>query len=545
MALREALIAGAAVALLLLPAPAAAQAGGLAPAAPPGGAPWPAVIDRFAVVVGNDVGQPPDQPLRWAEADAARVAGVLQEVGGVRPENLVLLRGQDAGAARRALIAVNDRIRGSGRQAVLFVYYSGHADEGALHLGPTSLELGELTQLVRGSAAAFRLLVLDACRSGALTRVKGGQPIPPFPLGGPGTGLESRLPGEGAVFLTSSSATEDSQESDELKGSFFTHALVSGLLGAADADGDGQVTLEEAYRHAYDATLRASSRSLAGTQHPTFQYDVRGQGDVVLTTLTGRDRTRAWLTLPEGPAWLVFQGTEDGPVVGEVTAGDRARRLSVREGRYYVRGRGAEVLLEGSVQAPAGAAVQVDPARLTRTAYARLVRKGAGDLRSATSVELEARVRSPLASEGRPCPGMAAGAAVALRPLTLHARLGWCQSGFTAQGLRARAEGFDLEVGATHAWDLPWASVELGLSLGAAILHQSFETAGAAPPRTSAGLLLAPVLSVSRDVGRRTYLYAAGSAATYLYRVEDAGSGSASLGPSFALRFSAGMGFRL
>ena len=140
---------------------------------------------------------------------------------------------------------------------------------------------------------------------------------------------------------------------------------------------------------------------------------------------------------------------------------------------------------------------------------------------------------------------MAAGAAVALRPVTLHARLGWCQSGFTTEGLRARAEGFDLEVGATHAWDLSWGSVELGLSLGAAVLHQSFRTAGSAPPRTSAGLLLAPVAAVSRDVGRRTYLYAAGSAATYLYRVEDAGDGTASLGPSFALRFSAGVGFRL
>jgi hypothetical protein len=539
MALREALIAAAA-ALLLLPASPAAQAGGLAAgglAVAPAGA---GLVDRFAVVVGNDRGHASDQPLRWAEADAARVAGVLQEVGGVRPENLVLLRGQDAGAARRALIAVNDRIRGGGRQAVLFVYYSGHADAGALHLGESALELPELEQLVRGSAAAFRLLILDACRSGALTRVKGGQPIPPFPLGG-----GDRLPGEGAVFLTSSSASEDSQESDELKGSFFTHALVSGLLGAADGDGDGQVTLEEAYRHAYDATLRASSRSLAGLQHPTFQYDVRGQGDVVLTTLAGRDRTRAWLTLPDGPAWLVFQGSEDGPVVGEVTRGDRARRLSVREGRYFVRGRGDDVLLEGTVAAPAGAAVQVDPARLTRTAYARLVRKGAAELRSATSVELEWRIRSPLASEGRPCPGLAAGTAVALRPLTLHARLGWCQSGFTAEGLRARAEGFDLEVGATHAWDLPWASLEVGLSLGAAILHQSFQTAGVAPPRTSAGLLLAPVASVSRDVGRRTYLFVAGSAATYLYRVEDAGGGAASLGPSFALRFSAGMGFRL
>ncbi len=166
---------------------------------------------------------------------------------------------------------------------MLLVYYSGHADAGALHLGGSRLELAELEQLVRGSAAAFRLLVLDSCRSGALTRVKGGTPIPPFDIQ-----LNERVTGEGAVFLTSSSASEDSQESDELKGSFFTHALLSGLLGAADENGDGKVTLDEAYRHAYEATLRASSRTLAGTQHPTFQYDLRGTGDLVLASLDAR-----------------------------------------------------------------------------------------------------------------------------------------------------------------------------------------------------------------------------------------------------------------
>jgi hypothetical protein len=301
--LRQALIA---LAVLLLPAAAAAQ-------------------ERFAVVVGNDQGQPPDLPLSYAETDASRVASMLQEVGGVRPENLVLLRGQDAGTVRSTLIAVNDRVRAAGRQAMLIVYYSGHADAGALHLGATPLELRELEQLVRGSAASFRLLILDACRSGALTRVKGGTPIPPFDIQ-----LGERVAGEGAVFLTSSSASEDSQESDEIKGSFFTHALVSGLLGAADANADGRVTLDETYRYAYEATLRASSRSMAGIQHPTFEYDVRGMGDVVLASLDARAPGRAFIQLPAGRTWLLFQNSAEGAVVGEVGAQDRARRRARR-----------------------------------------------------------------------------------------------------------------------------------------------------------------------------------------------------------------------
>jgi hypothetical protein len=286
-----------------------------------------AEIERFAVVVGNNQGASDELPLRYAEDDASKMARVLRDLGGFPPENLLLLRGENAGAVRRALISVNDRIRSrpqSGARAMLLVFFSGHADASALHLAASAFELAELRQLVRGSAAAFRLLVVDACRSGALTRVKGGRDGPPFAIvldGGPA--------GEGAVFLTSSSANEDAQESDELKGSFFTHYLASALVGAGDVDGDGHVVLDEAYRYAYENTLRASSRTLAGAQHPTFEYDLRGQGQIVLTTLQPAWSARAFLVFPAGRSYLIMHGGRDGAVVAEIGARDRTRRLSV------------------------------------------------------------------------------------------------------------------------------------------------------------------------------------------------------------------------
>ena len=518
MELRQALIALA----LLLPAAAVAE------------------VDRYAVVVGNDVGQPPDLPLRYAELDATRVVSVLQEVGGVRPENTVLLQGKDADTVRRALIAVNERVRTSGRSSVLLVYYSGHADAVALHLGNTRLDLAELEQLVRGSAAAFRLLILDACRSGALTRVKGGTPIPPFDIQ-----LGERVAGEGAVFLTSSSASEDSQESDELKGSFFTHYLLSGLLGAADENGDGRVTLDEAYRHAYEATLRASSRTLAGTQHPTFQYDLRGAGDLVLATLDARSPTRAWLQLPAGKTWLLFQDSADGSVVGEVASADRVRRLLLRAGRYYLRGRGTEELLEGTVTVAPGSTTTLDESKLERTAYARLVRKGEGERDSVVSLEAEARARTSLVTDAGLCPGVAVGLAIALRPVTLVPRVAWCRTGYTSQGLQATTDQFDVELQASHVWDLRPVSIEVGLTIGATLLNQSFATAGSAPPRTTAALQLTPAVAVSRDLGSRTYVYLSIAGATYLFKNESSATEATSFGPSFAIRLALGFGYRL
>jgi Caspase domain len=519
MDVREAIALAAA---LLVPAAAAAQ------------------VDRFAVVIGNDSGQPADAALRYAETDAARMASVLQEVGGVRPENLTLLRGQDAATVRRTLITVNDRVRAASGETVLIVYYSGHADAESLHLGATQLDLEEVEQLVRGSAARFRLLVLDACRSGALTRVKGGTPIPPFEIR-----LGERVPGEGAVFLTSSSASEDSQESDDIKGSFFTHALVSGLLGAADENGDGRVTLDEAYRYAYEATLRASSRTLAGMQHPTFRYEVRGQGGVVLATVDANMPGRAWLDFPEGRTWLLFQSSADGGVVGEIGARDRARRLSVRAGQYFVRGRGPDVLLEGPVSATAGTTVAVDEKKLDRIAYARLVRKGRGPISAVASLEVEGRLRSSLATDAGLCPGVAVGLAVALRAFTLTPRVGWCRSGFSGPGINASVDQYDLELSATHVWDVGLLSVQFGLTVGGSLLRQSFSTQGAAPWRTTGALQLAPSIGLARDVGQRTYVYVLGSASTYLLRTQDPTTARSSFGPSFAVRTAVGVGYRL
>ncbi len=184
-----------------------------------------AEVERYAVIIGHDVGRAGEVELAYAESDAVKVNDVLRDLGGFQAENIVLLRGENATATRRALIAMNERIRTrpSSTPSMLFVYYSGHADARSLHLGASDLDLPELEQLVRGSAATFRVLVVDACRSGALTRVKGGHAAPPITIS-----LDERLHGEGTVFLTASSANEDAQESDEIKGSFFTHYLVSG-----------------------------------------------------------------------------------------------------------------------------------------------------------------------------------------------------------------------------------------------------------------------------------------------------------------------------
>jgi hypothetical protein len=425
-------------------------------------------VERYAVIIGNNVGDSDEQRLRYAEDDARRIHEVLRELGGFRPENMLLLRAEDAESVRRSLISVNDRIRtrvANGAQSELLVYYSGHSDQSALHLGRTAIELEQVEQLVRGSAATLRLLILDSCRSGALTRVKGGRVQDGFSIA-----LDQRMPSDGVVFWTASSASEDAQESDALRGSFFTHYLVSGLLGAADRDGNGDVTLGEAYQYAYDNTLRASSRTLGGTQHPTFHYELGGHGDIVMTSPGQTDNQRAQVSFPDGKSYLIIQGGEDGAVVAEVGAHDRTRRLSVKPGRYFVRGRGPDFLLEGTLMLRPSEQHQLGEQELERLDYARLVRKGRDELRRTSSLQTGYAVRTSLWRGGGLCQGPFAAYALDLPYVSFTPRIGFCRGGF-AGAPEATSSELDVELRVAHAWDFGRVALSAGGSVGGAYLR--------------------------------------------------------------------------
>lgn len=167
---------------------------------------------------------------------------------------------------------------------------------------------------------------------------------------------------------------------------------------------------------------------------------------------------RGWVVFPKGRNYLLFQGSADGPLVGEVGAADTARKLSVRPGRYFVRGRAPDVLLEGTVDVPAGATVTVDESALTRTAYARLVRKGEGVRDSVQGLQAAFIASTALSDASGACLGVVAGYALEFKAITVIPRLAYCHAGFTNQDLSSSTNQLDAEV----------RGLRLGLVLGVA-----------------------------------------------------------------------------
>ena len=238
-------------------------------------------VHTFALVVGSNRPGENQEALRYAQKDAERMAGVLQEIGGYDPESIVLLRDPDDIELRETIQKMSGDIAEYRRrdEMVSFVfYYSGHARSHALTLGESELSLQEMRGMLEKLPATVKLVFLDACQTGAFSRVKGAKPAVDF-----SHNSVEMLHTAGMAVMASSTASELSQESDTLEGSFFTHHLVAGLRGAADEDRDGKVSLHEAYGYAYDQTLVATAGTAVGKQHITLETELSGTGEMVLT----------------------------------------------------------------------------------------------------------------------------------------------------------------------------------------------------------------------------------------------------------------------
>jgi hypothetical protein len=245
----------------------------------------PSVVDAaahtYALIVGSNPGGEGQAELHYAENDAEHLAEVLRQLGHFTQEHTRVLLGPTRATLLDALDDMARLLtehRARAEQAQFVFYYSGHARASSLQLGPEALELTELRQRILALPTTITLIVLDACQSGAFSNVKGVQPAAAFSYNS-----VARLRTSGVAVMASSSASELSQESEALHGSYFTHHLLVGLRGAGDRDKDGVVSLAEAYRYAYERTLSATSRTAVGGQHVTLETALTGQGEVPIT----------------------------------------------------------------------------------------------------------------------------------------------------------------------------------------------------------------------------------------------------------------------
>ncbi|MDE6408838.1 MAG: caspase family protein [Muribaculaceae bacterium] len=134
-------------------------------------------------------------------------------------------------------------------------YFSGHGYPGGfcpydMHSVKDGLAYSEVIEVMAKSKAKDKMIFADACNSGAIRQSK-SSPNPD--------------PGNILLFL-SSRGNESSIESSLISNGFFTHYLLNGLGGKADANADRSITAKELYEYVSQGVIQLSKNA----QHPVI-----------------------------------------------------------------------------------------------------------------------------------------------------------------------------------------------------------------------------------------------------------------------------------
>jgi hypothetical protein len=301
---------------------------------------------RLAIVVGRNDGAADRVPLRHAVDDARRMAKALVQYARVSGEDLWLLDNkpglldlwQTIDKARRRLLALER----DGSDTLLFFYFSGHSDGLALELGQERVLIEQLHTKLAG-LARVRVEILDTCRGAGLPRGPGD--VPEITL------YDPKLETEGWAILTAADRNENAREWPG-QGGIFTHHLILALRWAdekGNGDGDGKVSLGEAFKYAAERTLWASARA-GKPHHPQINTQLTGaRATVILADVTPPD---ARIQLPDGFD-AVFLFEEGGAEVCDHKQRN-AVQIEVHAGRYLVLALRGNERRKGAVQVRAG-----------------------------------------------------------------------------------------------------------------------------------------------------------------------------------------------
>lgn len=183
------------------------------------------------------------------------------------------------------LVALNSIAKATEPNDVLFFFYSGHGDEDGgesylvgrngkrLALEDTAIKVSRLKRIMESAPAIAKVMVLDACHSGANIPGKGSAYMPQEFI------RRVFEQAEGLAILASCKQGQLSYEWQANERSVFTYYLLEALQGSADLDAKGFVTVQDANRHVSNG-VRLWSSQRNRSQTPTLQSEMAG--DIIL-----------------------------------------------------------------------------------------------------------------------------------------------------------------------------------------------------------------------------------------------------------------------
>jgi len=251
--------------------------------------------NRWAVLIGvADYADTKVPDLVYPKADVEAMRDTLINHAGYASNHVITLVNEQATTEKVRSVLGTDLPRQAGSNDLVMIYFSGHgaseassrdgSDDGTAKymllansklddLYGTALPMSELSRIFGRIRADKVILFMDACYSGAA----GAKGVMRTSMRSAMTDdyLNRLAASQGTVVITASRASEVSLESARLKHGVFTHYLIETFKGLADANGDGTVTLTEAFQFLASNVVK-ESRSLGSVQQPVMKGEVTG-----------------------------------------------------------------------------------------------------------------------------------------------------------------------------------------------------------------------------------------------------------------------------
>ncbi len=225
-------------------------------------------MSKYALLIGvSQYAAEELKPLPSAEQDVEAMRRVLQhpEMGGFAAEQITMLTNP---TKTKVEDSIYELFAGKRQNDLLLFYFSGHGvknEAGKLYftvpdtrkfqgavMEHTAVSASMLHERMGRSISEYQVLVLDCCFSGAIAK---GMTI----KDDGGVDVRSQLGGRGRAIFTASSSTQYSFQQDDLPLSVYTQFFVEGIeKGAADFDGDGQISADELHRYVWEKVQKVA-----------------------------------------------------------------------------------------------------------------------------------------------------------------------------------------------------------------------------------------------------------------------------------------------
>ena len=218
--------------------------------------------------------------LRFTDDDAYRFYAFLKSPeGGALPDDQIQLLIDESATRDKVIRAMKDVFGRADEDDLVVLYYSGHGLPGAfLPIDFDGLKKKlyhrEVSQILASSKAKYKMCIADACHSGGLFAMR--TPNAQSTLLSFYQNLAQADPG--TALIMSSKSDETSLEARGLRHGVFSHFLIRGLKGEADANENKIVTVNElfnfVYRNVREYTGNLQSPVLRGNYDPDMPVGV-------------------------------------------------------------------------------------------------------------------------------------------------------------------------------------------------------------------------------------------------------------------------------